>query len=308
MSSFKAFFDAFGYIVLRNLYDKSTRDDLQTAYDDVVTSHFGKSIDEFLEMPKPMNYGVESSQALLDFLQNSRILTAVDELIGNDAVFLGSDLSTFKSGSQFHRDAFGDYHLLKVGIYLQDSTAQDGGQFSCIPGSHIYGDDFSRLCSKGLLWPGHAGYATGAITGEYDYEQNLASQNIPATHINLAVGDIVFFNPALIHSVPANNRIRRMIALTFFEGENSFNSRGRAPGEFTGLTHTETLISLKIAFALFEQTHGRPTQLNYPQAFLDFKIDRLRKYLREFTREQFNEINARVFQNSLDVASRFILK
>jgi hypothetical protein len=40
----------------------------------------------------------------------------------------------------------------------------------------------------------------------------------------------------------------------------------------------------------------------------ELKIDRLKKYLREFTREQFNEINARVFQNSFDVASRFILK
>src|ERR1700743_3062783 len=138
MSLLKKFYDTFGYVILRNAYDKNLIPGLQAAYDRTVASHFGQSIEDFLAKPRPMIGGMEVSQELLNFVQNSRILPAVEELLGDDAIFWGSDLSTFVAGSKFHRDAWGDYKLLKVGVYLQDTTEQDGGQFCCIPGTHLY--------------------------------------------------------------------------------------------------------------------------------------------------------------------------
>lgn len=308
MSSFTNFFDTFGYVILRNAYDKQLAGQLQQAYDAVVTSCSAKSLEEFLASPVPITSGVEVSQDLLNFLETSRILPMVEELLGDDAVFWGSDLSTFRSGSQFHRDAFGDFKLLKVGIYLQDSTAHDGGQFLCIPGSHHFGDRYSTLCSQGLKWPHGAGYVDNVLTGEFDFNQPVVQNNIPALGVHLSVGDIVFFNHGLVHAVPANDRIRRMIALTFFEGEKSFNARPRAPGEFSGLTHSETYIALRIASYFVERELGRSPVLNYHEKLAGLDFVALRKYLREISGEQFDEVSARVLKNSYPAAYRFITK
>jgi hypothetical protein len=309
MSPLANFFDAFGYVVIRKLFDRSLQSELQDAYDTVVTTHFGKSMEEFLRSPTLVLAGLETSQPLLTFLQNSRILPVVEELLGDDVVFWGSDLSTFVSPSQFHRDLYGDFRMLKVAIYLQDSTAQDGGQFCCIPGTHHFGDRYADLCSQGLRWPNHgAGYTPHVLTGEFDLDQRVPRDNIPALGVELAVGDAVFFNHALIHAVPASNRPRRMIAISFFEGEKSFNARPRAPGEFTGLSHAETLIALRLACYLNELNHGKWAPLNYHEKLGGLDIPVLRKYLREFSSEQFDDVNDRVFKRSYDAAHRFITK
>jgi len=308
MSSFRSFFDTFGYAVSRNVYDKDLATHLRTAYDAVVTTYTGKSMEEFLTNPVPVTAGVEMSEELLTFVQTSRILPIVEVLLGDDAVFWGSDLSTFRSASQFHRDALGDYRMLKVGIYLQDTTTQDGGQFCCIPGSQHFGDRYSHLCSQGLRWPQGAGYADNVLAGDFDFNRGVQQNNIPAVGIDMAVGDVIFFNQALIHAVPASSRPRRMIALSFFEGEKSFNSRPRVPGEFAGLSHSETLIALRLASYLVERKLGRIPQLNYHESLGTFDIAVLHKYLREFTVDQFDEINARVFKNSYEAAYRFITK
>jgi ectoine hydroxylase-related dioxygenase (phytanoyl-CoA dioxygenase family) len=308
MDSLKRFFETFGYVVIRNVYDKFLLSELEAEYDQVASSHFGKSVEDFLKNPIPMVHGVESSQKLLDFVQNSRVLPIIEELLGEDAVFWGSDLSTFNRSSQFHRDAIGDYHLVKAGIYLQDTTEKDGGQFCCIPGSHLYGDAFSAKCSEGLLWPKTAGYANDSYVGDLDLETGGKRQVIPSVKIDLSVGDIIFFNPALVHSVPASNRLRRMIALSFFEGEKSFNSRPRVKDEFFGLSHTETYIALRLSMFMVERTRGLKTQLNYYERLGDFNIDGLRKYLKSYSRDELEGVNNRMIKNSFEAAYRFVTK
>jgi len=308
MSSLKNFYDAFGYVVVRNVYDKEMESGLRTAYDAQVTSYFGKSIEEFLANPTPVPSGVERSQELLNFVQNSRILPMVEELVGDDALFWNSDLSTFTGPSQFHRDTLGDYRVLKVGIYLQNSTAQDGGQFCCIPGSHHFGDSYSRFCSHGLMWPHGAGYADNVWSGEYDGKNGLLRGNLPALGIELGVGDAIFFNQGLVHGVRASSRPRRMIALSFFEGEKSFNSRPRAPGEFAELNYSETVAALRLAGNIVERARGRNPDLNYNEQLRGFDIKKLSKYLKEFTVDEYEEINARVFKNSYEAVHRFIFK
>jgi ectoine hydroxylase-related dioxygenase (phytanoyl-CoA dioxygenase family) len=295
MSSFATFLDTFGYVVLRNVYDKNLVGELRAAYDEVVTSQTGKTIEQFLNDPRPIPAGVEMSQEF-------------DELIGDDAIFWGSDLSTFKSASQFHRDTLGDYKLLKVAIYLQDSTPQDGGHFVCIPGSHHFGDRYSHLCSRGLMWPHGAGYAGTEFTGEFDYNKPCLQNNIPALKIDLAVGDILFFHNSLVHAVPASSRPRRLIALSFLEGAKSFNSRPRPPGEFTGLTHDETYIAMRVALFIVETRLGMGPFLHYHEKLAGFEISRLKKYLRTFSDEQFEETHARVFKHSYEAAFRFVTK
>jgi ectoine hydroxylase-related dioxygenase (phytanoyl-CoA dioxygenase family) len=308
VDSLKRFFDTFGYVVIRNVYDKSKVGELEAEYDRVAATHLGKSVEDFLANPVPMVHGVESSQILLDFVQNSRILPIVEGLLGDDVVFWGSDLSTFKRASDFHRDAIGDYHLLKAGIYLQDSNEKDGGQFCCIPGSHLYGDTFSGLCSQGLRWPKGAGYANGTFVGDYDLETDAALQALPLTKIDVAVGDMVFFNPAMVHAVPASNRLRRMIALSFFEGEKSFNARPRVADEFHGLDYTQTYIALRLAMYIIERTRGLSTQLNYYPHLGNFQIDGLRKYLKSYTKDELNVVNDQVIMSSFDAAHRFVAK
>jgi ectoine hydroxylase-related dioxygenase (phytanoyl-CoA dioxygenase family) len=308
MSTLKKFFDTFGYIVLRNIYDKDLLPELHQVYDEVVTSHFGKNIEDFLIDPQPIIGGVEQSQELLSFFQNGRILSVVDELVGDDAVFWGSDLSTFKSGSNFHRDALGNFKFLKIGIYLQDSTAADGGHFSCIPGSHLYGDTFSDMCSAGLIWPRGSGYREEAFIGDFDFNNPILKNTIPSVNVDLSAGDIIFFDQRLVHAVPASNRIRRMIAITFFEGEKSFNARKDVGGEFSGLTHNETLIALRLSSFLTESFLGRNPILNYSEKLNEFDIGKLQKYLVSHSGEEFNDIKNRVLNNSYETAYRFLTK
>jgi ectoine hydroxylase-related dioxygenase (phytanoyl-CoA dioxygenase family) len=302
-----SFYQTFGYVVVRGAFDAKLIDQVRAAYDATITAETGKTIAQYLaDPPKPVLGGLESSQDLMDFILNSRVLQVVDDLIGDDAVFCGSDLSIFQSPSKFHRDAFGDYALLKVGIYLQDSTVKDGGQFVCIPGSHQFGDQFAARCSNGLLWPRKGGYAANAFAGEIDFTRNLMLGNMPAVALNVVVGDAIVFNPSLVHAVPATNRVRRMIALLFFEGEKSFHSRPRVPGEFNGLSHGETLAALRMAFYECERGHGRQPRLHYHPKLAELKIGALAKCLRSFTDEYYAEINQRVLGNSFAGAYKFI--
>lgn len=311
MSSLRRFFDTFGYVVVRNVFDKSLVPGLIDAYDEVVTQHFGMSKEEFYAQPTPAPVisGVEKSQTLLSFLQDSRILPVVDELIGDDAVYWGSELSTFKSPSQFHRNNLGDYRFLKVGVYLQDTTVEDGGQFSCIPGSHIYGDTFSNFCSAGLKWPKGAGYEEDTFKGEFDFNKPVEGNQIPAVNVDLAAGDIIFFDQRLVHRVPASNRLRRLISIVFYEGEKAFNARPRASREFFGLTYSETLVAMKIALYLIDAyLFDRYGPLNYVENLHEFQIDKLRKYLITHTGEQFKDVKDNVLNNSYDVACRYVFK
>lgn len=310
MSPIRKFFDTFGYVVLRNVFDKSLIAELCQVYDNTVTSHFGVSIEAFMQNPKPKPIigGVEESDELLAFVSNSKILPIVEELIGDDAVYWGSDISTFKSGSNFHRDALGDFKLLKVGVYLQDSSAEDGGQFCCIPGSHIYGDTFSDLCSDGLIWPKGSGYADQAFIGDFDFNNPIRQNSIPTTKIDLAAGDIIFFDQRLVHAVPASNRLRRMIAITFFEGEKSFNARNRVADEFAGLSHGEALIAMRLASFLLESRNGRTPLLGYSEKLNENNIGNLRKYLMFHSGEQFSDIRDRVLENSYAIAYRFLTR
>jgi hypothetical protein len=59
---------------------------------------------------------------------------------------------------------------------------------------------------------------------------------------------------------------------------------------------------------LVERKLGRQPELNYHEGLRAFDIAVLGKYLREFTADQFDEINARVFKNSYEAAYRFVTK
>jgi ectoine hydroxylase-related dioxygenase (phytanoyl-CoA dioxygenase family) len=65
MSQFRSFFETFGYIVLRNVFDKSLIAELCQAHDNIVTSRFGENIEAFMQNPQPIIGGLEDSNELL---------------------------------------------------------------------------------------------------------------------------------------------------------------------------------------------------------------------------------------------------
>lgn len=308
-SSARRFYETFGYVVFRNAFDKNLLPELIRAYDDVVATHPRHS-DMPIENPDSLFgaviCGAEQSQPLLTFIQNSRILPLVEEILGEDALFWGSDFSIFRRGSDFHRDMLGDFKFLKACIYLQDSTELDGGQFVCIPGSHHYGDSFTRLSGQGLRWPKNGAGYEPAMTGEIDLSTNNSLQVLPTAKIDIAVGDILFFDQALVHAVPASNRLRRQLALNFFEGEKSFNGRARVSGEFSELNYEQRLAAYRIANYICSSSLGREVPINYHQTLFDMKIERLVKHLYVTSREQLLAANADVIKGSRDIALRLI--
>lgn len=307
-SASRSFYETFGYVVFRNAFDKNLLPELIKAYDDVVALHPKCSempIENEAASSGVILAGAEQSQTLLNFIQNSRILPLVEEHLGNDALFWGSDLSMFRRGSDFHRDMLGDFKFLKACIYLQDSTEQDGGQFVCIPGSHHYGDQFTRLSGQGLRWPNGAGYEP-MMMGEIDFSTNISSMAFPTVKIDTTVGDIIFFDQSLVHAVPASNRLRRQLALSFFEGKKTFNTRPKVSGEFAELEYEQRLAAYRIANYILASSLGREAQINYHQKLFDMKIDRLANYLNVSSSDQLIAANTNIIKGSSDTSLRLI--
>jgi hypothetical protein len=204
-----AHFDTFGFLLLRQLFSgdeiAAIRQEAEMIWQ-AERQRRGLAADAYLSIA-PF---VERSPVLLRLLEDDRIYQTLEDLLGPDFLWSGSEGNTgVAQANQFHAwhsDRPGepepDYRRVKVMIYLTPVT-KNTGCLRVIPGSHklpLY-RELDALNQQ-------ADDTSERLFG-------VPGQDLPSFPLETLPGDLVFFNHYIYHGVYKGDGTRRYIALKF---------------------------------------------------------------------------------------------
>ena len=188
-----AFFRAFGYLVLRQAFDRQETDAIVREFDRLMTSD--RQGQPFGGEKRQSLYGIaELSPLLTDMVADDRIYGTVATLLGDDFIWLCSEGQLYVEDTQWHPDGTRlDYRPMKVSLYLDSLTAATGC-LRLIPGSH-------QLPLHEALKP---------------MEQfSLSGDQIPCFPFESQPGDVCFMDMNVWHASFGGGRGRRHMAVNF---------------------------------------------------------------------------------------------
>ena len=135
----RAHFDTFGFIVWRQAFSTAEIADITREFDDLMTELRGGRpfTGQWGEQQAPF---VELRPSLARLAVVDRIYKTVEELLGPDFIWAGSEGNITAGDHEWHPDRPGDdeeisYVRLKTMLYL-DETTKESGALRVIPGSH----------------------------------------------------------------------------------------------------------------------------------------------------------------------------
>ena len=216
------YFEAFGFLRLRGLFDDATMAPVIQAADALWREDFGGRPDPTATLQQ--DRFAERSPVLLSLVDDARLCDRLEQLLGERFIFCGSEGNHGVAGSpgtagsptahHWHADRPGaaelGYLRIKVMLYLVPMT-RDNGALRVIPGSH-------RAPFHQALLPfvqSHVG-PDPLFFGEH-------GADIPAHVIETGPGDAVLFSQTLYHSVYFKVRpARRYIALKYASWPRSY--------------------------------------------------------------------------------------
>lgn len=196
-----AHFEAFGFVLLKQALPPAEMAEISAEFDSVLA-----------EDRRGEAFAGEKRQAVLGFLERRRplarlletdlIYEAMEQLLGPDFVWVGSDGNLYVGDTSWHPDAGKpDYRFIKVAFYL-DPVAKDTGALRVIPGSHrrpLF-DDLKELLNA----------KDPAVT-----PFGVAARDLPCYPLESQPGDVVMFNQATWHAAYGGKTGRRMFTLNF---------------------------------------------------------------------------------------------
>jgi Phytanoyl-CoA dioxygenase (PhyH) len=193
-------FDTFGFIVWRQAFSPDEIADISARFEDVLAED--RHGQKFAGDKRQGVHGfLELRPELQKLLEDDRIYTSVEQLLGPGFVWIGSDGNLYVGDTRWHPDNSAAYRRVKVAFYL-DPVKAETGCLRVIPGSHLPGMG-DRLRE---LWPIDE-------TGESPY--GVAGSEIPFFPLESLPGDVVFFNQRVFHSAYGGRTGRRMFTLNF---------------------------------------------------------------------------------------------
>jgi len=200
-----AHFDTFGFLFLRQAFSAEEMMEMTSAAEELWEANPPPHKDG----EQRMSSFVERHPSLSRLVVDERIYPAVEQLMGPDFVWVGSEGNiSGRDNIVWHPDRkyynpeeerFVDFAQMKVMIYLQTVT-RDSGCLRVIPGSH-------RMPYHKHLGP-----------QELDPDAKpfgLAPEDIPCVYLESEPGDVIIFNHMLWHSQFGGGEQRRYIALKF---------------------------------------------------------------------------------------------
>ena len=229
----KAFYDTFGFLVLRQAFALEEFQEIERAYEEVIMREAeAAGIGDRTQIGK--NFVIdpgfcERHQVLMDLVEDDRIAGTAEHLLGPEAFYAGSDGSFRAGDTEWHPDAgwapqapegrtdptkqYYGYHYypgLKVGIYLE-AIGSETGCLRVIPGSSIspYHESLRSL---------HCDIPDSApqLLEDPDIPPfGLAGCEIPALAIESNPGDVVFFSHKTWHAAYGGRPGRRLLAMAF---------------------------------------------------------------------------------------------
>lgn len=198
------FYDAFGFLVLKQAFSQQETATICQLFDEVMTEfRHGEPFPE--EKRQMMMSMVEQRPKLSSLLEDNRVYSVVEDLLGPDFVWVAGDGNLYVGDTSWHadlRDRMMDYPLIKVAMYL-DPVGTDDGCLRVIPGSHR--DPFSARCMQL--------YEHREEPPAYPF--GVQPDEIPHFPLESAPGDVVFFSQHLFHSSFGGGVHRRMFTMNF---------------------------------------------------------------------------------------------
>jgi len=212
----RTFFDMFGFLVLRQAFSPTETAAISQQFD--ATLAMDRKGEAFAGTRRQAMMGfAEQNPELTKLIVDDRIYGAVEELLGPDFVWIGSDGNLYVGDTQWHPDNPEPYRRVKVAFYL-DPVSKDSGCLRVIPGSHLP-PLHDRLKEQ----------RPSPQAGESPF--GVAASEIPSFPLESQPGDVVVFNQSLWHASFGGKTGRRMF--TF-----NFGAAPRSEADFDNLRRT----------------------------------------------------------------------
>ena len=223
----KSHFETFGFIVMRQAFSPKEVAEIVREFTDVLEEdRKGQPFEG--EKRQAVLAFVEKRPLLRQLVEDDRIHSPIEQLLGSDFVWRGSDGNLYVGDTAWHPDAPEtelDYTRIKVAMYL-DPVRVDTGCLRVIPGSHRQPlhDDLWPL----RYWRVQQAIAEGrastrdlepfsAVAGDDEPVFGVDPQDLPSFPLESDPGDVVFFNQHLYHSSFGGHVGRRMFTMNFAE-------------------------------------------------------------------------------------------
>ena len=198
-----AHFQAFGFLVLRDLFSRSEADAIRNESDKVIsmvhadTPFTGKASQTVFHL-------LERSPLLVGLLEDERIYGRAASLLGPDFILMSTEGNRYVGETPWHSDGSTmPVPSIKVAWYL-DPIQKDTGCLRVIPGSHQLGR--FRDCLEALHFEGP--------TVNHNAFGILGSE-VPCQALESSPGDVVVISEPLYHASFGGRPGRRMNAINF---------------------------------------------------------------------------------------------
>lgn len=237
------FFKTFGFLKVKNLFNKKDIASLKKWFNQDYESFFKKSIESIVLNSLLRNHTfmvpsfADNNLKMLELLYDKGMFQIAQDLLGDSVQYWGSDGSLFSYNSLWHRDTATVANRCKLNIYL-NSGGKNSGAFRIIPGSHIIGDQYTNLLGNACAWPEAANLGglneNGLLPQTKSPSKSLLKNfvtktdlpDVPHHVIQFNEGDLLVFDDRALHCVyaPILPKPRRLITLLFTEFMNTNRS------------------------------------------------------------------------------------
>ena len=232
-----AFFDVFGYLVLRNVFDEDQVKAMSDDFDAVaLADRDGKEFDG----ERRQNITLGETESFKDLKYRDELFYPLQQLLGEGFVTTGEPGGgLFVGDTQWHPDVaeVSEQTRIKAGIYL-DPVRKESGALRIVPGSHknplhellqplrmgrlkealVDGRLLSNIAPASEsdrreleAWEKRSGMNTDDNNTIYGYEPT----EIPCATMETNPGDVGFFNQCIFHAAFGGRDGRRMVAPTW---------------------------------------------------------------------------------------------
>ena len=201
-------FRVFGFIVLRQAFDRGEIEELGRLADEIWTAELGhRPAGEEQVSTAPF---LELRSDTLPLIEDDRLYTPMTQLLGRDMMWMGSEgvrgTMTRRPYHHWHADRPGPRELgylrIKIMVYL-DPMRKDAGALRVIPGSHR-----SPFHEELTPFQQRHGLDDPAFFGQ-------SGSEVPCHPVETDPGDAVVFSQSLYHAVYGKAGRRRYIALKY---------------------------------------------------------------------------------------------
>ena len=189
----KTFYNAFGFLVIRQLFSAEEMVRISGTFDEMLTADRDGA--PFPGIKRQSLYAIaEKSSLITGLVDDDRIYNTVESLLGPGSVWLCSEGNIYVGDTKWHHDGprLDDFIRIKVSLYLDTLTARTGS-LRVVPGTHQlpFFEDIRAAVEE------------------------IPGPDLPAYCIESEPGDVCFNNMHTWHASFGGTAARRHLALNF---------------------------------------------------------------------------------------------